>query len=110
MFVDQFNNVFRVIDGENPGVTVLVIDFLRVVFAQNTSNQFRVGFDFVRCDDRFQRDRCDGRGVLHRIIRREIDRVCRIAHVVLLRGRLRCTCITIACHDDIQFDVESITH
>lgn len=53
VFVDQINNVFRVIDGENPGVTVLVIDFLRVVFAQHATNQFRVGFDFVRRNDRF---------------------------------------------------------
>jgi hypothetical protein len=89
MRINQFDNRINVIDGENPGVTVLVIDFLRVVFAQHTTNQFRVGFDFVIDQNRFQHD---GR-LLHglridRFGRRENDGVCRVAFIVVCDGRL----------------------
>lgn len=53
---------------------MLVIDFLRVIFAQHTSNQFRVGFDFVIDQNRFQHDRLCGRRI-HQFIRREYDGV-----------------------------------
>ena len=55
MFVDQRNDVFHVVLLKNPGVTMLMIDFLCVIFAQYASNQFRIAFDFVIDDDLFQR-------------------------------------------------------